>query len=427
MSFRSVNKLFRPAIFLLVILALSAWAQTPSQELDSELTSKLRTAFRQVEGLDKVSLEVRGGVAVLRGTVSSYEDKLQAQELAQKVDGILTVDNGIEVDTSVENRLGPAFSRLYVEAMGWLNPLPLFLVALTLFFLIAWIGSLIRRWDWLFTRFSDNLFIQDLMRQGASLLFTLLGALVALEILEATALVGALLGAAGVAGLAFGFAFKDMAENSLASVLLGLRQPFEPNDLVSIDGREGRVVRLTSRATILLTLDGNHLRLPNSDVFKAAILNYTRNPERRFSFKVGVGVEEPLAQAQALAVKVLTEMPSVMDKPKPQCRVEELADFSVVLGVYGWVDQTHFDFLKVQSEAIRTVKEAFDEAGVSMPYPNYVIWQQKAETEAAKPSPDLDHLVTEADVSVDRHLDELIDEERATAKPDLLDTDGTIE
>src|SRR3546814_11391197 len=72
--------------------------------------------------------------------------------------------------------------------------------------------------------------------------------------------------------------------------MLSRRQPFRANDHVVIEGHEGRVVRLTSRATILMTLEGNHLRIPNSTVFKAVILNYTRNPERRFDFELGIEI-----------------------------------------------------------------------------------------------------------------------------------------
>ena len=102
--------------------------------------------------------------------------------------------------------------------------------------------------------------------------------------LGAGALLGAVLGGAGVVGLALGFAMKDTIENYVSSLMLSLRQPFRANDKVKIDDYEGRVVRLTTRATILMTDDGNHLRLPNSKVFKAVIVNYTRNPQRRFEF-----------------------------------------------------------------------------------------------------------------------------------------------
>jgi len=71
-------------------------------------------------------------------------------------------------------------------------------------------------------------------------------------------------------------------------------------DHIVIDGNEGVLISLTSRATTLMTLDGNHLRLPNALVFRSVILNYTRNPRRRFSFDVGIGEADDLLDPQAL-------------------------------------------------------------------------------------------------------------------------------
>ncbi len=107
------------------------------------------------------------------------------------------------------------------------------------------------------------------------------GFVLALNLVGATALMGTVMGGAGVIGLAIGFAVRDALENYISSIMLSLRQPFRANDHVVIDGQEGKVVRLTSRASVLMTLDGNHLRIPNTIVFKAVIMNYTRNPERR--------------------------------------------------------------------------------------------------------------------------------------------------
>jgi small-conductance mechanosensitive channel len=251
----------------------------------------------------------------------------------------------------------------------------------------------------------------------------LLGTVLALEILDATALVGAVLGTAGVLGVAIGFAFKDLAENSLASVLLSLRQPFSPNDHVVIDGNEGKVVRLTSRATILLTLDGNHLRIPNAAVFKAIILNYTKNPERRFSFSVGVDTEESLPPAQELALETLRQSPGVLATPQPQCLVEELGDSTVNLQLVGWVDQEKAEYLKVKSEAIRRVKEAFDEAEVFMPEPIYKVRLEQTEPAAKKKKKLKVSAPTSADqpdVSPETHLEQRIEEERVTEEDDLL-------
>ena len=91
---------------------------------------------------------------------------------------------------------------------------------------------------------------------------------------------------------------KDTVENYIASILLSLRNPFEFNDFVDIGGNLGNVARLTTRATILISPDGNHIRIPNAMVFKAVIMNYTRNPQRRFQFDIGVDSAQDLKVAQ---------------------------------------------------------------------------------------------------------------------------------
>lgn len=415
-------------LFCFLCLLVQALGQEQLGDIDPERTAQLRAAFRQVEDLQEVTLEVRGGVAVLRGTVPSLEDKIAAEELAKKIDGILTVDNGIEVDTDISSRVGPAMSRLYEEGASILEMLPLLLFSGAVFFVIFWLGKLVSGWGWLFSRFSTNQFAQNLFKQLTQLIFFLIGAIVALEILDATQLVGAVLGAAGVFGIALGFAFRDVAENALASFLLGLRQPFEPNDLVNVNGHEGRVIRLTSRATILLTLDGNHVRLPNAEVFKATIINYTRNPARRFSFGVRVDAAESIPRVQALTLSLLGDAPGVLKEPAPQCRVDTLGDFGTELKIYAWVDQKNFDYFKVWSEAIRIIKEGYDEAGVGMPGPAYTIIQPTPQ-EQAKPEPEvIEEPDSIPDVSVDRHLDELVEDERKrAAHSDLLNEDGKIE
>jgi small-conductance mechanosensitive channel len=199
----------------------------------------------------------------------------------------------------------------------------------------------------------------------------MVGLVVAFDLLGVTSLVGALLGTAGVAGLAVGFAFRDIIENYLAGVLLSVRQPFRVNDVVSIVDHEGRVVRLTAREVVLLTFDGNHVRLPNATVFKNVLVNYTLNAQRLFYFDVGVGADEDLTEVQRVGVDTLDAMKGVLAEPPPFARIRQLGDSSVVVRLHGWVDQTEADFHKVESEALRLVKQAFEEADVEMPEPTY--------------------------------------------------------
>lgn len=305
--------------------------------------------------------------------------------------------------------------------------LPLLAVALVTVAVFWIVARLLTAGDWLF-RWIDNRFMRDTVRHFARILIVGAGVLIALELLNATALVGAALGAAGVVGVALGFAFRDIMENYLAGLLLSMRHPFEPNDFVSIDGDEGRVVRLTSRATVLLTLAGNHLRIPNSKVFKAVLLNYTRNPLRRLDFEVSVGVNEDLMAAQKLGSDTLAAMQAIIAEPPPLALLERLGDSSVPIRFFAWVDQRETDFLKAQSEAIRLVKTAFDEASIQMPEPIYQIYVR---SEGKSPAQEVVHPTAESlasgDTAVDSGLDAQVESERAAEGPDLLDEESPRE
>src|SRR3546814_7123269 len=115
--------------------------------------------------------------------------------------------------------------------------------------------------------------------------------------------------------ISIGFAIRDTVDNYVSSLMLSLRQPFRANDHVVIEGHEGRVVRLTSRATILMTLEGNHLRIPNSTVFNAVILNYTRNPARRFAFELGIEANDDPVAGMALGLRAPRALDFVLDTP----------------------------------------------------------------------------------------------------------------
>lgn len=255
----------------------------------------------------------------------------------------------------------------------------------------------------------------------------MIGLLIALELLDATALVGAVLGTAGVMGIAVGFAFRDLIENYIASILLSVRQPFEPGDHVVIDNHEGKVIRLTSRATILMTLDGNHLRIPNAQVFKGVILNYSRNPHRRFKFKLGIGVAEDLVAARTLGVETLLDTPGVTADPTPEAIIEEVGDSSVAMAFFGWVDQRKANFSKVRGEAIRRVKTALEEAGLDLPEPIYRLQVRQMEAERpseSKPAPKADPATAvrerELDTSPGDAVDRQIAADRAEGGNDLL-------
>ncbi|MGB7949737.1 MAG: mechanosensitive ion channel domain-containing protein, partial [Candidatus Binatia bacterium] len=279
----------------------------------------------------------------------------------------------------------------------------------------------------LYRRFTTNDFLAHFLRQLVKLAVLALGLLVAFELLDATALAGTVLGAAGLLGLALGLALRDTVENYVAGILLSMKQPFVHDDWVDIEGHEGHVLRLTSRATILMTLDGNHVRIPNAKVFNGVVINYTRNPERRFYFDVGVSGDTSLEAAQSLAASTLRDMEGVLQVPPPRVDVHALGDFNVTLRVFGWVDQRDFAFLKVRSEAIRLVKEAFDAAGIVMPEPIYNLRMQEAVAGAVQPRKTAG---PKQAIDIERRSDierQIAEDRRESSDADLLRSDAPLE
>ncbi len=245
---------------------------------------------------------------------------------------------------------------------------PIYIAALGIIF-VAFIVSGIAGRLKLPARITPNAFVASLVQGALRWLILLIGFVIALDLIGATAVLGSVLGAAGVVGIAIGFAVRDVLENYLAGLLLSLRHPFSTKDLVKIEDQEGTVVRLTPRSTVLMGLDGNHIRIPNATVFKAVIINYTREPKRRFSFQVGVDVESDLVATRKIVLEALEKMDGVLDDPAPLCNVDTLGDSNISLFIAGWMDQSTHDFGRIRSEAIRLIKETLDEALIAMPEP----------------------------------------------------------
>lgn len=404
-----------------------------ARAVDARIEAALSRRLSLVPGLEQVHASATAGVVTLNGEVTDQPDRALAERIARAIAEVVEVRNRITLSTDLRLRLEPAWNSARARMQQLLSSLPLVAVALAIVWLFAWVGRWLSRRERLFRRVRRNPFLASLLQQAVRASLLLVGMLIALDLLGATALVGAILGTAGLIGLVLGFAFRDLAENYIASVLLSLRQPFVPNDHVVIDGNEGRVVSLNSRATILMTLEGNHLRLPNALVFKSVMLNYTRNPKRQFHFTVGIGTGEDLAEAQRIGVSTLSGMRGVLDEPEPAAAITQLADSAVTVRFFAWIDQRSTSWLKARSEAMRLVKQALDDAGIDMPEPIHRVQLSRAggRRPPDRPAPRA-HAAggSQTDVSASDDLEQQIEAERADpqgALRDLLDPNAERE
>ncbi|MFG0243110.1 MAG: mechanosensitive ion channel family protein [Phycisphaerales bacterium JB054] len=330
-------------------------------------------ALAKVEGLSDARVEVQGDSVRLEGVADDPLVLERAAETAQAATGATQVQNDITLTSDFGERLHGVATRLESRVEQWIAYLPLIPIAFVVAFLGLVIAWVVGRWRWPYRRLSRNPFLQDICRRVVQTAVVLTGVLLALEILNATALVGGVLGAAGVAGIAIGFAFRDLVENYIASILLSVRQPFRPQDHVLIDGHEGLVTSMNSRTTVLTTFDGNIVRIPNATVFKSALTNYSTDPRRRFSFDIGVGYDVDLAEAINVGVEVLRGTEGVLQDPSPFAIVTRLGESSITVSLFGWVDQRQSSFGKVKSAGMQRVKVEYDRRDIDMPEPIYKI------------------------------------------------------
>ena len=212
-----------------------------------------------------------------------------------------------------------------------------------------------------------SMLIKVVTRRLISLVIVLFGLYLFLRMAGLSAFAVAILSGTGVAGLIIGFAFKDIAENFMSSLLLSIQKPFKLGDVIEVDGHIGVVKQVTARATTLVDFDGTHIQIPNANVYKNTIRNYTANPNSRGHFVIGIGYDADVSEAQAIGIEVLSDMDAVLDDPEPQILVNELASSTLNLKVYYWTDTHKFSLLKVSSLAMKRIVKAFDAAGISMP------------------------------------------------------------
>ncbi len=389
---------------------------------DEQIQQQLNAIFVVVPSLSNVQASVEAGVVHLEGETLEPEATSRAITLAESIDGVIFVDNQISETTRVTERLAPAWDKTNEVGRAIVRHLPIMGLGLVVLLFFWFVSRFVARRIPL-PQLKETPLAQDFVRQLIRWVMVIVGIFIVLEIWGVTSLVAAIMGTAGIAGIGIGFAFKDIVENYLAGILLGMRQPFGQNDFVDIDGYKGKVVRLTSRETVLMTLEGNHLSVPNSMVFKGVLYNYTRNPLRRFDFVVGVNPGENFKKVLPLGLETLKQTRGVRDEPAPQVLIDGFGDWTINVHFYAWVDQREYGFFAVFSEAMRHVNEAYLAAGIDLPEPMQRVTNIEGlfagAQEVEPPSDDEEPIV---DLGARDAVDDQIDEERErTGEKNLLD------
>jgi len=175
----------------------------------------------------------------------------------------------------------------------------------------------------------------------------------------------------GAAGFAVGFALQGSLANFAAGVLILVLRPFKAGDFIMGAGEAGTVKAISLFTTELATPDNVKIMVPNGKLFGDVIKNVSAYDTRRVDLVIGIGYGSSMQKAHEILSDLLKQDPRILDDPPPQIAVSELADWSVNFVVRPWVKKE--DYWSVKFDLTRKIKEAFDEQGIEIPFPQHVI------------------------------------------------------
>ncbi len=335
---------------------------------DEEIEARILEILRATGWFTGAQVNATDGIVFLDGLAKTDEHKTWARNLASNTQDVVAVVNRISVTQEVNWSFAPALKEIKTVTLRAATSLPLIIFAIVILPIAWWLSAavagLLRRW---LLGGMESPLLRDIFSRLLALPIFLIGLYVVLQVAGLTQLAFSLLGGAGVLGIIVGFAFRDIAENFLASLLLSIRRPFRSGDFLDVGGMQGSVQSMNTRSTVLLSSEGNHIQIPNATIFKSTIINYSASPIRRETIEVGVGYEASIARAQEIVMNMLDAHEAVTKEPQPMVLVDSLGASTVNIKAYFWIDARNYSVLKVKSAILRQVKRVLTEEGISMP------------------------------------------------------------
>lgn len=179
----------------------------------------------------------------------------------------------------------------------------------------------------------------------------------------------------GAAGLAIGLALQGSLSNFAGGILIILFKPFQVDDVIESQGEIGVVNEIQIFNTKIITASNQTVYIPNGMLSNGIVKNYTQEGIRRVDLTIGVDYNSDLKQVKEVILEVLSKNELVLKEPAPSVLVMELADSSINLAVRPWTDAANF--MLVHSQTLEQCKNAFDVAGIEIPYPHQVEVKKK--------------------------------------------------
>ncbi len=333
------------------------------------------TAAEVTESAELMKDELLGDVTELQDQRTAIGDRLAVvlDSLESKGGDVqeyrqyLTAVSGVELDTS-------DVSSAWAGIMGWISSkeggqrwlwnLGEFLAILLVTYIVARMVAAIVNWL-LERKVQLSQLAERLLRSTITNLIMLIGCAIALTALEVD--ITPILAAIGATGLVVGLALQGTLSNFASGLMILINRPFDVGDVVSAGGVTGTVNQMNLVSTTFRTFDNQTIHVPNNEIWNNVITNVTANETRRVDMEFGIGYDDDFEQAEKIIQSVVQAHALVLEDPTPVVVTHALADSSVNIVCRPWAKTG--DWWTVKTDITREVKRRFDQAGISIPYP----------------------------------------------------------
>jgi small-conductance mechanosensitive channel len=185
-----------------------------------------------------------------------------------------------------------------------------------------------------------------------------------------------LLGAAGIVGVAVGFAAQTSVSNIISGLFIVAERPFGVGDVITVGNVTGEVLSIDALSVKLRTFDNRYVRIPNETVLKTEVTNITRFPIRRVEITVGVAYKEDIGKVRDVLLDIVHKNPLCLNHPEPLVLISGFGNSSVDLTLMVWA--TKGDYLTVKNAVAEEIKRRFDQEGIEIPFPHLSLYAGSA-------------------------------------------------
>lgn len=252
---------------------------------------------------------------------------------------------------------------------------PFILTALIVFIISIYIGNFLKKFlnRNMRSRWKESVF-RNFISEIVKWIVIIIGLGISLNLLGVGNIAGSLVAGAGVSALIIGFAFKDIAENFLSGIILAINRPFHINDIIEVNNYKGPVRNLYLRVTHIRTADGKDIYIPNANIIKGVLINYTRDNIIRQEFIVRIPSSANVTDTRNLLLEFLQNEKDVLQNPSPQVQIEEFNETFVVCKVMFWLSLNKIPSYNnsntgepMKSKILNKTKELLQEKNVLQP------------------------------------------------------------